>query len=84
MKATPGRGIAAVSDWLVVRGRRPGPLLHPSRKGGFIDYKRIAPLQGSMTDAGRRQSARRWKSWILITRSRALQTESMSVESYTL
>ncbi|BAZ36751.1 phage integrase (plasmid) [Calothrix sp. NIES-4101] len=39
----PASAIAAVSDWLVVRGRRPGPLLHPSRKGGFIDYKRMTP-----------------------------------------
>jgi site-specific recombinase XerD len=35
---------AAVCEWLVVRGRKPGPLLHPIRKGGFIeDFKRMTP-----------------------------------------
>ena len=35
--------IGAVTEWLGVRGRRPGPLLHPFRKGGFTDYKRMTP-----------------------------------------
>ena len=40
----PTTAIAAVRDWLMVRGCRPGPLLHPIRKGGFIvDYKRMTP-----------------------------------------
>lgn len=40
----PISAIAAVSEWLVVRGKRPGPLLHPIRKGGFIeDFKRMTP-----------------------------------------
>ena len=40
----PISAIAAVFSWLVVRGKRPGPLLHPIRKGGFIeDFKRMTP-----------------------------------------
>lgn len=40
----PISAIAAVCEWLVVRGKRPGPLLHPIRKGGFIeDFKRMTP-----------------------------------------
>ncbi|MDF5732253.1 MAG: site-specific integrase [Rhizonema sp. PD38] len=40
----PLTAIAAVSDWLMVRGSRPGPLLHPIRKGGFIvDFKHMTP-----------------------------------------
>ncbi|MBD2603855.1 site-specific integrase [Scytonema hofmannii FACHB-248] len=40
----PISAIAVVFSWLVVRGKRPGPLLHPIRKGGFIeDFKRMTP-----------------------------------------
>lgn len=35
--------IAFVEDWLTLRGRRPGPLLCPIRKGGEIEVRHMTP-----------------------------------------
>ncbi len=35
--------IEALADWLEVRGRRPGPLFYPIRKGGKIERRRMTP-----------------------------------------
>jgi len=38
-----GEGVAApVADWLVLRGRAPGPLFHPINKAGQIDERRLS------------------------------------------
>jgi site-specific recombinase XerD len=39
----PDEAIAVVEDWLTLRGRRPGALLCPIRKGGEISYRKMTP-----------------------------------------
>lgn len=39
----PDDAIAVVEDWLTLRGRRPGALLCPIRKGGEISYRKMTP-----------------------------------------
>jgi integrase/recombinase XerD len=39
----PSVAISVVEDWLSVRGRKPGPLLCPIRKGGFLEMRRLTP-----------------------------------------
>ncbi len=39
----PDEAIAFVEDWLTLRGRRPGALLCPIRKGGEIEYRNMTP-----------------------------------------
>jgi site-specific recombinase XerD len=39
----PDDAIAFVEDWLTLRGRRPGPLLCPIRKGGEIEVRHMTP-----------------------------------------
>lgn len=39
----PDDAIAFVEDWLTLRGRRPGPLLCPIRKGGEISVRHMTP-----------------------------------------
>ncbi|YAF99536.1 MAG: tyrosine-type recombinase/integrase (plasmid) [Nodularia sp. CChRGM 3473] len=39
----PTVATAVVSDWLAVRGRKPGPLLCPIRKGGEVQLRRMTP-----------------------------------------
>lgn len=39
----PGAAIAHLQHWLTVRGRRPGPLLCPIRKGGQVQLRRMTP-----------------------------------------
>ena len=38
----PPGAIELVSDWLCARGRKPGPLLCPIRKGGTIQYRHLS------------------------------------------
>jgi integrase/recombinase XerD len=40
----PDEAIAVVEDWLTLRGRRPGALLCPIRKGGEIEYRKMTPF----------------------------------------
>jgi integrase/recombinase XerD len=39
----PTSGILVVEDWLKVRGRKPGPLLCPIRKGKKVELQRLSP-----------------------------------------
>jgi site-specific recombinase XerD len=39
----PDDAIAFVEEWLILRGRRPGALLCPIRKGGEIEYRKMTP-----------------------------------------
>jgi site-specific recombinase XerD len=39
----PTVAISLVEDWLVVRGKLPGPLLCPIRKGGRVELRRMTP-----------------------------------------
>lgn len=39
----PSVASALVEDWLVVRGKSPGPLLCPIRKGGRLELRRMTP-----------------------------------------
>jgi integrase/recombinase XerD len=38
----PSGGIAALADWLAVRGDRPGPLFWPVRKDGVLQPRRMS------------------------------------------
>ncbi|WP_193199642.1 tyrosine-type recombinase/integrase [Nostoc sp. MG11] len=39
----PTVATAVVGDWLAVRGKKPGPLLCPIRKGGEVQLRRMTP-----------------------------------------
>ena len=53
----PSTTIAAVEDWLVIRGKRPGPLLLPIRKGGELQWRRMTPQAVLMIVRKRAESA---------------------------
>lgn len=54
----PTSACSVVEDWLLVRGREPGPLLCPIRKGKKVDLQRLSPqavlwiVQKRATEAG--------------------------------
>lgn len=54
----PQGAISYIERWLELRGRRPGPLLCPLRKGGHIEYRKMTPeavlliVQRRATEAG--------------------------------
>lgn len=39
----PSAAVTVVEDWLTIRGKKPGPLLCPIRKGGKIQPRRMTP-----------------------------------------
>lgn len=39
----PSAAVTVVEDWLTMRGKKPGPLLCPIRKGGKIQPRRMTP-----------------------------------------
>jgi len=39
----PTSAVAVVEDWLLIRGRKPGPLLCPIRKGKKVELRQLTP-----------------------------------------